>query len=390
MQKKTTSGGELDFTSYDLNQYTAVGSVTPTWNSDGGLASFSGNTYTYDALGRLTQVVNASGQTLFSYDPFGRRVKKVDLNASGGVVATYQYHYDGAAVAVEYRPSTTWTYYGGVLRTDGTNNQYYYRDGQGSVSAVTDNSGNVLEAYEYTAQGWFQITNGSGTVLSATGIGNDFMYTGQLYDAETGNYFCNARYYNPRLGRFISRDPLSGAEFSQGTNLYAYCGNDGVNGVDPSGMDGYYWVQSPNGNANAGSFVFFKYPPAAVSTTGPQATKNAMINAANAWNKTAARWTSANDCGAQAGNLWGNLINNHLAMTQYWSISMIGGTKLPIYLPFIGNFPHNILSANPINGNPLPAFTLDPYAGNNSSNNSRNVGVGTPSSFYGQYPYNGY
>jgi RHS repeat-associated protein len=69
-------------------------------------------------------------------------------------------------------------------------------------------------------------TTGSGTVLSSTGIGNDVMYAGYRYDAETGNYFCNARYYNPKLGRFISRDRLSGAEFSQGTNLYAYCGND--------------------------------------------------------------------------------------------------------------------------------------------------------------------
>lgn len=41
--------------------------------------------------------------------------------------------------------------------------------------------------------------------------------------------------YNPVLGRFISRDPLSGAEFSQGTNLYAYCGNNLINCVDATG-----------------------------------------------------------------------------------------------------------------------------------------------------------
>ncbi len=266
------------YTANNLNQYTAVGSATPTYNTDGGLATFSGNSYIYDALGRLTEVTNASGITLFSYDPFGRRVKKVDENTGGTVLATYAYHYDGSAVAVEYRASSvTWTYYGGVLRTDGSNNQYYYRDGQGSVSAVTDNSGNVLEAYEYNAQGWFQITNGSGTVLSSTGIGNDFMYTGQLYDAETGNYFYNARYYNPKLGRFISRDPLGGAEFSQGTNLYAYCGNDGVNESDPSGMDGN-WVYAPAsaeytslnwGNGPLKIWVAGK-PSAAIDSRGPQ------------------------------------------------------------------------------------------------------------------------
>jgi RHS repeat-associated protein len=54
-------------------------------------------------------------------------------------------------------------------------------------------------------------------------------------DAETGNYFYRARYYSPYLGRFISRDPLSGAEFSQGTNLYAYCENNYTDLDDPTG-----------------------------------------------------------------------------------------------------------------------------------------------------------
>ena len=171
-------------------------------------------------------------------------MKKVDENTSGAVLATYQYHYDGSEVAVEYQPSTTWTYYLGpgidqvVMRTNGTAKQWYYRDGQGSISAVADNSGNVLEQYEYNAQGQFQITSGAGTVLTSTAIANDILYTGRSYDTETGNYFYRARYYSPVLGRFISRDPLSGAEFSQGTNLYAYCGNNFLNASDPTGMCG--------------------------------------------------------------------------------------------------------------------------------------------------------
>jgi RHS repeat-associated protein len=231
------------YTANNLNQYTAVGSATPTWNSDGGLATFSGNSYTYDALGRLTEVDYTAGKTLFSYDPLGRRTQKVDENTSSTILATYQYHYDGGQVAVEYRPSsTTWTYYLGlridqpVLRVNGSTKQWYYRDGQGSISAVADNSGDLLESYEYTAQGHCQITNASSTVLTATAIGNDILFTGRNYDPETGNYFYRARYYNPKLGRFISRDPLSGAEFSQGTNLYAYVGNNPTNLTDPTGM----------------------------------------------------------------------------------------------------------------------------------------------------------
>mgnify|MGYP001551934152 CR=1 FL=1 len=199
-----------------MNQYTAIGSTTaPTWNTDGGLASYGGNTYIYDSMQRVTEIDYSGGKTLFSYDPLGRRVKKVDANGSGTVLSTVSYHYDGSQVAVEYQPtSITWTYFGKVMRTDGTYKQWYYRDGHGSTSAVTDNSGKVLEQYEYNMQGQVNVTNASGSVIGVSAIANDILYCGYRYDNETGNYFCNARYYNPQLGRFISRDPLSGAEFS--------------------------------------------------------------------------------------------------------------------------------------------------------------------------------
>ncbi len=280
----TLGTNSKDYTVNNLNQYTAIGTTTaPTYNTDGGLASYAGKSYVYDALGKLTEVDYSTGKTVFTYDPFGRRITKSDLNTSGTVLSTYQYHYDGGAVAVEYRPSVTWTYYFGVMRTDGTNNQYYYRDAQGSISAVADGSGNVLETYEYTAQGHFQITNGSGTVLTGTGIGNDILYAGERYDSETGNYYCNARYYNPVLGRFLNRDPLPGAEFSQGTNMYAYCGNDPVNEIDPSGM-GWEWIDQGGSLAVGATHDWVKKyvhasVSAQVSTTGPQSTI-----AQDAWN----------------------------------------------------------------------------------------------------------
>jgi RHS repeat-associated protein len=123
-----------------------------------------------------------------------------------------------------------------VMRTDGTNRQYFYKNGLGSVVAVANNSGNLLESYEYNLQGQVAMFNGGGSSLTASSIGNDHLFTGRQLDPETGDYYYRARYYSPILGRFISRDPLSGAEFSQGTNLYAYCRNNGVNGVDPTGM----------------------------------------------------------------------------------------------------------------------------------------------------------
>ena len=57
-----------------------------------------------------------------------------------------------------------------------------------------------------------------------------FAYIGAVTDAESGLYYLNARYYDPKTGRFISEDPAR-----DGLNWYAYCGGDPVNNIDQSG-----------------------------------------------------------------------------------------------------------------------------------------------------------
>ncbi len=66
---------------------------------------------------------------------------------------------------------------------------------------------------------------------------NPFRYRGYYYDTETGLYFLKTRYYDPEVGRFITIDDLSylDPESINGLNLYAYCGNNPVMNVDPSG-----------------------------------------------------------------------------------------------------------------------------------------------------------
>ena len=63
------------------------------------------------------------------------------------------------------------------------------------------------------------------------GFGGEWGYQ---TDKETGLVLCGARYYDPSTGRWLTRDPIG---YAGGVDLYRYCGNNPINGVDPSGLD---------------------------------------------------------------------------------------------------------------------------------------------------------
>lgn len=69
------------------------------------------------------------------------------------------------------------------------------------------------------------------------GTKNKFKYTGEAMDPNTGFYYLRARYYDPTMGRFISRDPVPGnALFPQTLNRYVYVINNPVLFTDSSGL----------------------------------------------------------------------------------------------------------------------------------------------------------
>ena len=106
---------------------------------------------------------------------------------------------------------------------------YYHDDPLGSTSVVTDRVGNVVQHVTYTPYGDMKAELNLGASVN-------YLYTGQEFDREIGLYYYGARYYDQKVGRFISADTLIPQPGdSQAYNRYSYCLNNPIEYNDPPG-----------------------------------------------------------------------------------------------------------------------------------------------------------
>jgi len=106
---------------------------------------------------------------------------------------------------------------------------YYMHDGLGSVRQLVDTTGQMQTNYAYDPFG-VSVVEGDES--------NPYQYTGEAWDAEVELLYLRARYYQPEVGRFITKDSWAGDIWRPGTlNGYAYVVNNPVNLLDPTGMD---------------------------------------------------------------------------------------------------------------------------------------------------------
>lgn len=255
---------------------TAAGTETTSYTRDGNdrlltetLTTTTGSTvvtsYTWDGNGNLASRQSPSEFTGYSFDADNRlvEVRRGATPASATVVASYGYDADGqrvrktsAAGTTQYLIDNTLAWPQVVLESTGTQRVVHvWADGVrqqargaagsaasapsensvplaghlGTPIAAVDAAGTLVETFEASAYGERQ-------------VGTDRLrhqFAEQYADADAGLINLRERWYDPRLGAFISPDPVIGAQRDPASlNRYAYAAADPVNRVDPSGQMG--------------------------------------------------------------------------------------------------------------------------------------------------------
>ena len=254
-------------------------------------------TYSYDARGNITSKVINGTETNFTYSNTGWKDQLISVNgveltydANGNVLTygdkeflwntgrhlesitdgdnEYTYSYDENGIRTSKTVNDITTYYNtndGVIlsQTDGTNTMYFRYDNSGTplgfvyngiqyfyitnpmgdVLGITEADGNLIAQYLYDEWGKLlsidTADEDGSTAYREIAEANPLRYRGYYYDNETGYYYLQSRYYDSDIGRFINADVPEIADFSRdiplGVNLFAYCSNNPVNGIDASG-----------------------------------------------------------------------------------------------------------------------------------------------------------
>ncbi len=211
------------------------------WNSKYQLTSVSTSgvpceSYAYDAAGQRAYYASGTITNWLVYD--GAQVV-AEVDATGTLLKSYTwgpgidnllaYTIHDAGTNVYNAPASTY---------------YALTDHLGTVHALADESGTIVESYSYDAWGRvLGVHDANGTPLSESAVGNNYLWQGRWYSWHTGLYYFRARWYDPVTGRWLSKDPIG---IGGGLNQYAAFGNNPVNFRDPDGLlakEGHeYWM----------------------------------------------------------------------------------------------------------------------------------------------------
>jgi RHS repeat-associated protein len=235
--------------------YRLTGSVGPSgpetygYDADGRVTLIARDgvtrTLDFDADDRLAAVRDAGGAPLVSYrhDAAQRRVAAVDAAGArhflvspaigDGLESTHLIVDDANALLAGY-------VYAGehpLMRFGPDGPVYYLTDASGSVISLADALGAGVASFRY--DGFGNLRTAAGPAQAAPSrAGGDFRFHGAWLESGTGLYHLRAREYDPRVGRFLSRDPVEVNDHEpESMNAYAFARSNPLVYRDPTGRE---------------------------------------------------------------------------------------------------------------------------------------------------------
>lgn len=206
------------------------------YDESGNPALYRGRTLFWQGR-RLLRYGKGKRFAVYRYGNDGMRTSKLVKTRLGDLEVKY-YYLGGLLIAERRNDEKIYYLYGadGVAGFCYGNEVYLYgKNLQGDVTRVYKRLSNgaieLVAQYVYDAWGNHDVLDASGEIdddMHSIGNLNPLRYRGYYYDAETGMYYLQSRYYDPETCRFISPDSveyLSPAASSR-LNPYAYCGNN--------------------------------------------------------------------------------------------------------------------------------------------------------------------
>lgn len=216
---------------FTINSPSSGGEVEFMYDPNGNMVSGPGYRLEYNDADQVKKVIRISdNQTIaqYWYDDKGNRVKKLDPIT--GITTYYIGDYYESEVNGTTIENTTY-YFANSERVAQKNPDgsmlYYHTDHLGSTGAVTNQTGAVVESVSYIPYG---------EMSSHTGAATKYFYTGKEQDTESGLYYYGARYYEPRIMRFVQPDTIIQDLYNpQNLNRYSYVINNPLRYTDPTG-----------------------------------------------------------------------------------------------------------------------------------------------------------
>ena len=223
------------------------------WSSPDGCSETDGNTgviktYQYDANQRMVGFSNGrtaddAQDITYRYNPDGIRTKTIIGGSSTDYIVDSNRDYtqviaeqvNSTEIAKEYvfgydllSQNTAVVIDGAADGETQTDTAFYHYDSLGTTRNLSNDSGIITDDYFYEAFGDLLVSTGT--------TDNDYLYTGEQYDAALDNYYLRARYYNQNIGRMTQFDTYEGSQLDAlSLHKYIYTHADPVNNIDPSG-----------------------------------------------------------------------------------------------------------------------------------------------------------